>query len=76
VGLITSGVAAMRKYEQAGLGAVGDVAKFACGNMVRPAVRLPLPGDEIKAGEGVGLRDQKVAAMAILDDAPRRILIA
>src|SRR5690242_3222620 len=37
--------------------------------MVGAAVHLPMRRDEIKTCEGVGLRDQIVAAMAILDDA-------
>src|SRR5690348_10679451 len=75
-GLVTAGVATMGKYEQAWLGTGGDIAELACGDMVGSAVRLPMRGDEIEAGEGVGLRDQIVAATAILDDALSRAGIA
>src|SRR5690349_809020 len=36
--------------------------------MVGAAVPLPLRGDEVEAGEGISLRDQIIAAMAIVDD--------
>src|ERR1051326_636526 len=44
--------------------------------MVGAAVSLPRGRDEIEASEGVSLRDQIVAAMAILDDARSRASIA
>src|SRR5690348_806704 len=44
--------------------------------MIRTSVRLPTGRDEVEAGEGVGLSNQIVAAMAVLDDALRGAGIA